>query len=98
MRKCNFKTRSEGIYQFQRSSTRHFGTQRLRSAGNTEILIAIGCGAKNLALLQNQYKPSQLGKLINLITRKWYTKIIVSNCGNIIFELRTNKDGYVFGN
>jgi hypothetical protein len=24
-----------------------------------------GCGAKNLALLQNQFKPSQLEKLIN---------------------------------
>ncbi len=43
--------------------------------------------AKNLALLQNQCKPSQLGKLIIPITGKWYTKvrIIVSNCGNIIF-------------
>jgi hypothetical protein len=29
-----------------------------------------GCGAKNLALLQNQCKYSQLGKLINLITWK----------------------------
>jgi len=29
-----------------------------------------GCGAKNLALLQNQCKPSQLGKLINLIAGK----------------------------
>ena len=27
-------------------------------------------GAKNLALLQNQCKPSQLGNLINLITDK----------------------------
>ncbi len=29
-----------------------------------------GCGAKNLALLQNQCKPSQLRKLINLIAGK----------------------------
>ena len=29
-----------------------------------------GCGAKNLALLQNQCKSSQLGKLINLINGK----------------------------
>jgi hypothetical protein len=29
-----------------------------------------GSGAKNLALLQNQCKPLQLGKLINLITWK----------------------------
>lgn len=42
---------------------------------------------KNLVLLQNQYKPSHLGKLINLIAGKKVHKgkIIVSNCENIIF-------------
>ena len=47
-----------------------------------------GSVAKNLALLQNQCKSSQLGKLINLIAENKYTKvkIIVSNCGNIIFS------------
>ena len=34
------------------------------------FMIDSGCGAKSLALLQNQCKPSQLGKLINLITGK----------------------------
>ena len=34
------------------------------------LYISFRCGAKNLALLQNQYKLSQLGKLIVLITRK----------------------------
>ncbi len=33
-----------------------------------------GCGAKDLALLQNQCKPSQLGKLIILITWKMIHK------------------------
>jgi RNA:NAD 2'-phosphotransferase (TPT1/KptA family) len=33
-----------------------------------------GCGAKNLALLRNQRKPLQLGKLISLITRKMVHK------------------------
>ena len=53
-----------------------------------------GCGAKNLALLQNQCKPSQLGKLINLINGKWHTKvrIIVSNCRNIIFAPQPGKE------
>ena len=47
-----------------------------------------GSGAKNLALLQNQRKHLQFGKLINLITRKMAHKgknHIVSNCRNIIF-------------
>jgi hypothetical protein len=49
--------------------------------------VIIGCGAKNLALLQNQCKQSQLGKLVILITGKQYKKarIIVSNGGNILF-------------
>jgi hypothetical protein len=47
----------------------------------------MGCGAKNLALLQNKCKPLQSGKLIALITGEIDTevKILVSNCGNIIF-------------
>ena len=37
-------------------------------------LIQDGCGAKNLALLQNQCKHSQLGKLIIFITEKMVHK------------------------
>ena len=46
-----------------------------------------GYGAKNLALLQNKCKPSQLGKLIIPLTGKLVPKgkIVVSNSGNIIF-------------
>ena len=41
----------------------------LKAQGNVS-----GSGAKNLTLLQNQYKHSQLGKLVNLITRKMVHK------------------------
>jgi len=34
------------------------------------ICISGGCGAKNLALFQNQCKPSQFGNLIHFITGK----------------------------
>jgi len=33
-------------------------------------MILFGFGAKNLALLQNQFKPSQLGNLINHLMEK----------------------------
>jgi hypothetical protein len=49
-----------------------------------------GCGAKFLALLQNQHNILQLGKLINLIIKEITQKgkNFVSNCGNVIFALQ----------
>jgi hypothetical protein len=35
-----------------------------------QVTCFLGCGAKNLTLLQNECKPSQLEKLINLIAGK----------------------------
>ena len=49
------------------------GTVRLSRAFYVRIRICVlgaGSGAKNLALLQNQWKTSQLGNLINLIKGK----------------------------
>jgi len=44
-----------------------------------------GCGAKNLALLQNQCKPSRFGKLINQVSGK-----MVHNGKNYSLKLHKN--------
>jgi hypothetical protein len=54
-----------------------------------------GSGAKNLALLQNKCKPSQLGKLIVLTTGKirHKGKNYSSKLRNIIFATEPNNLG-----
>jgi hypothetical protein len=60
-----------------------YGKLRFQDTTCDHLVSENGCGAKNMALLQNQCEHSQFGQLINLITGK-----IVQKGNNFDVKLR----------